>query len=465
MTPLTRLASFKFWLLSTVVAAAVLVPLYSNPLSMPVTHAEWGRMLVRALDMEQALPARAQASLVFSLLSWKSSLAFAADQYATAEGVTLQTERGRRSLKAIDAGAEVSYPLAILRSGDYHLRLRLSGDPGAAVTTEISTPANPVPVHRFAAVSSTQVSTWVDVGSTHLDRGQYFATLALPQGAAIERVEVGPPCLSPVEPPGGWRATEAATPSDIAVTAIEALNLESQLPPADMPTEIPGSQFIVTAGSATLTAPAAALGPEATWLKAGPQGLRAMVVIDVTGDGLYTLETFGGTGRGQRWLADACRKAIVCPSAVEATLPEWREILTARFSVGRHMLAVTLAPRAVVQRIRLVRKKDGPEDYVAALRQLGFDVGQDAQVSRRVAVDAMDFVRARRRQMLGLDRFCGDTIDVGVPVNIAQGPGAAALPPPVPPVVPPAVVPPAPPVPPAVPPLVPPQTPSSPITP
>ena len=459
-----HLASFKTWALFGIVAAAVLVPLYGNPFSVPVSHAEWGRMLVRALDMEEALPARAQASLVFSLLSWKSSLSFAPDQYATAEGVTMESERGHRALKAIDAGAEVSYRLAILRSGDYHLRLHLAGDPNAAVAAEISAPENPTPLHRFAPASPGREVTWVDVGSTHLDRGQYLATLALPQGTALERVEIGPPCLSPIEPPNGWRATDPLSPSDLAVTAIEALNLESQLPPADLPIEIPGSQFVVVAGSAALTIPAAALGPEATWLKSGSQGLRAVVVIDIAAEGLYTLESYGGTGHGQRWLADACRKAILCPSAQEKELPEWREILTARFSVGRHMLAVTLAPGAVVQRIRLLHKRDAPEDYQAVLRRLGFDSGEDKQVPRRVAVDAMNFIRERKRQLLGLDRFCGDTIDVGVPVNrVAQGaaggPAGPAAPPnpgnPVP------IVPPAPPVPPPVPS----QGPSSPATP
>jgi hypothetical protein len=160
------------------------------------------------------------------------------------------------------------------------------------------------------------------------------------------------------------------------------------------------------------------------WLKAGSQGLRAVVGIDIPADGLYTIESYGGTGRGQRWLADACHKAIVCPSAQEATGPEWREILTARFNTGRHVLAVTLAPGAVVQRIRLLHRRDAPEDYQAALRRVGFDVGEEQPVPRRVAVDAMNFIRDRRRQLLGLDRFCGDTIDVGVPVNrVAQGPG------------------------------------------
>jgi len=463
-----RLASLKAWVLFGIVAAALLVPLYANPFSMPVSHAEWGRMLVRALDMEEALPARAQASLIFTLLSWKSSLSFGADQYATAEGVTLTTERGHRTLRAVEGGAEVSYRLAILRSGDYRLRLQIAGDPSAPVASEIASPENPAPLYRFAPVSPGKVTTWLDVGATHLDRGQYLTTLGLPKGTTLEHIEFGPPCLSPIEPPRGWRATDPLSSSDLAVTAVEALNLESQLPPAEAPIEIPGSQFVVTAGSAALTLPAAALGPEATWLKAGSQGLRAVVVVDIGAEGLYTLESYGGTGRGQRWLADACRKAVICPSAEQSAVPEWREILTARFNAGRHVLAVTLAPGAVVQRIRVLHRRDAPEDYVAALRRIGFDAGADPQVSRRVAVDGMNFIRDRRRQLLGLDRFCGDTIEVGVPVNrVAQGASGAPAGPGAPggpgatgvatnPVVPPE---------PPPPPVVPPQGPSSPITP
>ena len=445
------LAAAKTVGLATLVAAAVLVPLYGTPKSAPVTHAEWARMLVRALDMDEALPKPAQASMAFALLSWKSSLAFAGDQFSSGEGVAPVSRGGRRGVTATEPLGTVSYRLAILRSGDYRLRLRLAGDSAARVATEISVPGAATPTHHFPDVAPANVATWIDVGTTHLDRGPYLANLALPTGVTLERLEVAPPCVSPVEPPSGWQALSLTTPGDIAVTAIQALDLEPELPPADLPVEIPGSSFAVTGGSQAVLVKAEAAGPALTWLRAGPTGVRAIVVVDVKADGLYKLDTYGGEGRGQRWLADACRKAVLCPPPTETTASEWREILTARFGIGRHMLAVTLAPGAVVQRIRMVRLKDAPEDYMAALKRLGFDVGAESPAPRQVAVDAMSFVRDERRRRLGEDRLCGDTIEVGVPVNLAgpttPGGGPPIVQPPGPPVVPPVVPPPPPPPP------------------
>jgi hypothetical protein len=450
--------------LATLVAAAVLVPLYGDPKSAPVTHAEWARMLVRALDMDEALPRPAQASTAFSLLSWKSSLTFAGDQFSSGEGVSPVNRGGRRGVIATEPLGTVSYRLAILRSGDYRLRLRLAGDPATRVATEISVPGAAAPTHQFPEVAPANVATWIDVGTTHLDRGPYLANLSLPAGVTLERLEVAPPCVSPVEPPGGWQALSLTTPGDIAVTAIQALDVEPELPPADLPVEIPGSSFAVTGGAVAVLAKATAAGPELAWLRAGPTGVRAIVVVDVKADGLYTLDTYGGEGRGQRWLADACRKAVLCPPLTETTTSEWREILTGRFGVGRHMLAVTLAPGAVVQRIRMVRLKDAPEDYAVTLKRLGFDVGTESPAPRQVAVAAMNFVRDERRRRLGEDRLCGDTIEVGVPVNLAgatTGGGSPIVQPPGPPVVPP-VVPPPPPPPPPPPTPEPTQTPATP---
>jgi hypothetical protein len=48
--------------------------------------------------------------------------------------------------------------------------------------------------------------TWIDAGATHLDPGAYTASVLLPRGTTLEHVEVAPPCVMPIEPPGGWKA-------------------------------------------------------------------------------------------------------------------------------------------------------------------------------------------------------------------------------------------------------------------
>ena len=66
----------KTLVLVAVVATAALVPLFGDPRSTPVTHPLWARMLLRSLDMTDAVRTSAQASQVFSTLSWRDSLSY-----------------------------------------------------------------------------------------------------------------------------------------------------------------------------------------------------------------------------------------------------------------------------------------------------------------------------------------------------------------------------------------------------
>jgi hypothetical protein len=75
-------------------------------------------------------------------------------------------------------------------------------------------------------------------------------------------------------------------------------------------------------------------------------------------------------------------------------------------SGGRHTIAVVLGDGAIVERVRIERKKDGAPDYVATLRRLGFDPGPDGPVSRVKAAEAVAFLRDKNRSRMAA--LCGD---------------------------------------------------------
>jgi len=125
-------------LAAVVAVVAVIVPLYGDPRLSPVTHAEWARMLLRGLAMAAALRPGAQASHVFSILSWKDSLSFGAEAYLHGENVSVVAEGGARRVVAPDEAGEVAYPLAVVRGGDYRLRVRIGGDPATPAAAEIT---------------------------------------------------------------------------------------------------------------------------------------------------------------------------------------------------------------------------------------------------------------------------------------------------------------------------------------
>lgn len=409
-----------------IIAAGALVPLFGDPRLTPVTHPIWARMLLRALDMNESVRASTNASQIFGALSWRDSLSFPADRYVRGDGVTVRTGPGAHAVAADAETGQVVYPLTVVRPGDYAMRVRLAGAPDRRATAEIARIGGSG-IQKTLTFAPSATAGWVDGGSAHLDPGAYTATVLLPQGSSLEYVEVAPPCLAPIEPVGGWKPTASTSNEDIAVTAVKALDVESELPPADTPIERTGADFQLE----TPAPGATTNGFEATTLKAGRDGLRALLTIELPSAGLYTVSVFGTSGSGQRWLGDACRKAILCPSQTSG----WHAVMSQSFGAGRHTFTVALAEGAVVERVRIERKKDGAAAYLATIRRLGFDPGPDGPVSWEKAAEAARFIERRRS---GLAASCGDVMlpETRVAPVIAQAappPSQTVTPPQVPP--------------------------------
>ena len=417
-------ARLKLGALIAVVATAALLPLYGDPRNTALTHAEWARMMLYGLGMEEAAKQTPTAAQAFAILSWKSSLSFRADRYVTGESVRVDGEGDRREVVATGDVGEVTYSLAVVRGGDYRFRVHLAGQPESPVSAELARAGEVTPVGAFT-VRPAAAMTWVDAGTTHLDPGAYTASVLLPRGATLATVEVAPPCVMPVEPPGGWKAASVLTTEEAAVTVVQALDKQSELPPADAPLEFDASGF-QTEWSAT---PAAATGNGhvQSAVEGGKGGRRVIVMVDVPDTGLYTISAFGLTGAGQSWTADACLKSVLCAARDPRTdVAAWRPVLTGQFAAGRHSFSVLLAPGAAIERVRAERKKETPADYAATLRRLGFDVGPPGPMPRDRAAEAIRFLGRKVAPLK--DTLCGDIVLPQTPPGsrgsqVAQGPG------------------------------------------
>jgi hypothetical protein len=404
----------KGLLAGVAVAGALLMPLYGDPRQSPVTHPEWARMLLRALELEEIAKQGGQASVVFQSLAWRTNLSYDTARHFRAVGVDY-VEGPPSGLVATASAGEVAYRLAAARGGDYRVRLRGSGDAHSRIAVEITRAGEASPLHSF------QVAPvgLVEGAAGYLSPGLYTVALGLPAGARLEGLELIPPCLNPIEPRGGWHATAISTTADVAVTALKALDLEHELAPAASPLEVSSATFQPVTGLAL----PAAFQPGLTgfWLRGGESGLQAAATVDLREPGLYTVYAFGLAGAGQSWLADACQKAVMCPTSDAHEAPRWRPVLTADFSAGRHSLGVTLGKGAAVQRLRFERKREAVEDYLAAAARIGLDLGsQSKPIPRRQAAEAMRFVEARRRQ-LGFGANCGDVVLPPTDTLVASG--------------------------------------------
>jgi hypothetical protein len=435
--------------LAAVVVTVALIPLYGDPRPSAVSHAEWARLLLRGLDLlEPAARLGDQASVAFRALSGRDSLSLRSDRYTEGRGVESVGEAADRRVRASAAVGELTYALAVARPGEYRLRLRLAGDPGVPAEAEVRA-VGAGPKQTFSVVPGAMPG-WVDAGAIRLTPGAYNASVLLPQDAELTWIELAPPCVNPIEPRGGWKAAAVASTDDVALTVLRALDLESELPPAAPPIELLGSDFQLEEPS-VLAIPVS-LNDSA--LRAGPFGSKAVVMADLPEPGLYTLSFFGTRGGGQSWGADRCRRAVLCPEV--ESVARWHTILSGEFSAGMHSFSAVLGPGAVVERLKLERKKDRAADYVGTLRRLGLELGPDGPVARERADEAWQFVRGRRAS--GVEQSCGEVVLKDTQVASA-GPASG----PVPGVVlPPGVPNPDPPI---GPPVLPPVPPASPILP
>jgi hypothetical protein len=400
----------------TAVGGLALLPLYGD--SRPqnaVSHPEWARMVLRGLDLLVEAPGVYDTARdAFATLSGRESRAWPASAYVHGTRVETSGEEGRRVVEPTGGIGEAVYAMGIARPGDYRLRLDLeSPTPAEAELTKAGTDQ----VLRSFPVAAAPVPGWIEAGVVHLDPGAYDATVLLPPGSRLQYVELAPPCVHPIEPLGGWKADAITTTEDVAVTVLRALDLESELPPAAPPIELHGTDLKREDG--TPAVPASAGGDES--FHAGTKGGHVLLLADLPQDGLYTLSVFGTPGRGQRWTADACRKCVVCPST--DPLLRWRVILSGEFQKGPHVFAAALGPGAVVQRLRLERKKDAPSDYVGAVERLGLQLGPPGPVTREKAEEARRFLERRRAQRE--IELCGDVLPPGTLVAEIATPGTA----------------------------------------
>lgn len=387
----------SLWIVAAL-SMAILVPLYGDPRRAPVTHSEWARMMMLSLGFEDALQRVENADALFRGLAWKDERYLVASKYKRGTGVT---RRGVFVDTATESG-ESAYDLPVVRSGDYNVRLRLQGAPDRPFKVEIRKDGQLDSVETYHPTGSGSEYTSVDLGWVRLEPGNHTLSVILPPGTSLESIQVSPPCLGPIEPENGWRAAALATSEDLARTMLQALDLEHELPPADGPIELRAEAFDRLAPESVL-----AKGGDETEgyeLRASTQGLHAIVYADVETAGLYAVSVWTVEGGGQTWLADSCRGADICSSGVVA--PRWRTILTSDFNVGRHSFSVLMADGAMVGRIRLQRLKASPEDYVAALKRVGFDSGPKGQITRARAREAMDWLRSRWKQVLADSRSC-----------------------------------------------------------
>jgi hypothetical protein len=231
-------------------------------------------MLLRGLDLleDGGVGVSDTASMAFTTLSGRDSRSWSADRYIRGNRIEVVSEDDARLVRPTGVVGEAVYALAVARGGEYRLRLHVAGpEPAEAEIARFGEDE----VLRTFVVPAEPVLGWIDAGTIHLDPGAYDTSVLLPEGATLEHVELAPPCLHPIEPLGGWKPTAITTTDDIAVTVLQALDMEYELPPAAAPLEYRGSDLQLEDGAQTVEATASPL-TEGTF-RGGPRGARVLL--------------------------------------------------------------------------------------------------------------------------------------------------------------------------------------------
>lgn len=351
--------------------------------STVVTQAEWAVYMTQGLGLDWNLPANAKSNHYLERLDWTKSIEFQAAQMlegstATAlEDGSVQSEPGEPS--------EALYEVATLRAGDYGFRVKLGG--GAAVLK--------VSDRAYELFQPDVTPRWVDLDRVALNPGEHPMSLILIDGARAESLGVTPPCMTPIEPTGGWTPLDPLTFHEMAVTLAKALDLERNLPELGDPIAIRGEEFRKTLIYPYTDELADASEDDPYWLSSDGSIITAMARFEVPEDGIYSIETRYISPRPIRWAIDSCLRVVTCP--ITASQIGRRRSLALELDAGEHVLEVTLPPGAKLDRVDVQRRDGSAEEYLRVVEDEGFKLGKSEDAVRR-----RDALRAARRLR---DRF------------------------------------------------------------
>ncbi len=367
-----------------------------------VTQAEWAVYVVRALELDWSLPSNAKSYHYIDRLNWGSSIDFSALHLQEGSSPFLRavTDGDPNFVQAESPAAEAFYRVNTHRPGDYAFRVRLAG--GGAVVKIKNT--------VFEVFQPDQDFRWVDLSKITLNPGKHSLSLLFSEGTRAQSIGVTPPCLTPVEPLGGWDPLAALTYGDLAVTVAKALDLEHDLPAIGPEITLKGEDF-----TPTLRIPLEGEGeevpeepPEPFWLSSGDAILSAQITFDVAERGFFTLEARYLSPNSIRWIINGCLRAITCPvSSIRGQ--RGTKIIAIELNAGTHTLEVTLPPNASLDKVIVQQRDPGIEEYLGIVADEGIRVG-DAQegVPRRRAISAAIRVRSMFHEWA--DSLCDDSL-------------------------------------------------------
>jgi hypothetical protein len=415
------------------VGALALPALASNAEAAPISQGEWARLLVEAMGLEKEIaPGGAPVSELIEFLAGDPPAAVrvqavAADPWpASARKEPDSRASGRSWLRAGDAAATPRYRVVVPRGGIYAIRYRGEGDVQRwEVDTDDVRIGNPSGEAVPARAASDRLPSLL--GYFILSRGEHAVTVKIPPAGGLQAFELIRQPFPHVQPPEGWKPEATLTYGAKAVTMVQAMQIEQELP--DLPrfrVQREGERFDAEITPAVQTNVETPGRPSmGAWVLGRREGTWLVYNVAVERWGTYSLLTrVTGRGKGQLWVDERVNRAWGGAGSPDRFT--WRKVSTLPLSAGRHRLDVHLEEDAGLDLLRLLYRDPAPEASLTLLRDLGFEEGApNDPVSLNAARENLDNPIFRERLELLSNSFFTHS---GPGVGPAPGPLPHAFP-------------------------------------
>jgi hypothetical protein len=257
------------------------------PAAQAVTQRDWMVALVDSLGRSFGLPDEPKSEDYINILTGKRNLRFEAEAtYAEGDEVTIMSFLNFGPFSGpgwlLGPGKPTSVHLRFILPLDGRYQLVISARrPGFAVKAGGQT---------FNADGGDQKFARVELGELPLTAGPQEVVVTLPPGGALDYLELIAPNLPPIVPDGGWQADAALTWDVLALTAVEALHLEKNLPVAEWALAIEAETLAETGGAQVVEDAHLGQPSGGRWLRTAAQSATVVVPLTIEQSGFYDIQ-------------------------------------------------------------------------------------------------------------------------------------------------------------------------------
>lgn len=325
-----------------------------------ITQRDWMIALVDSLGRSFGLPDEPKADDYAGILEGKRSFRFEAEStYSEDDEVTVRT------VATFGPFSGSGWLLGTNRPTTTHLRFTLPLGGRFQLAAALRHPGHTIRAggRDFAVDGDQDRFARIAPGEIELTAGPQEIVVVIPPGGAVDYVELTAPNLPPIAPGGGWRADAPLTWEILALTTLQALGLQEQLPLlAETALTLEAETLADTGGAAVVADTHLGRPGGGRWLRTQAEPATVAVPLNVAASGYYDLElTMMGAPIGVLLNNHLALSVEGKPYLDTAILP------AVFLAAGPNRLDITLPPGAGLDRLALKPRQSDLAGYAGVL--------------------------------------------------------------------------------------------------